>query len=212
MSDFFNIISSSYHQLSDEFFLPIITMSYLLVFAAEIGDKSQLVCMVLAARFRGSPVALGAIAAFVFLNSLAVTVGITITQLVEPKFISIAVALMFLLFGVQSFKNGEEDTSDVEPEMFSAKRLVLTTFILITIAEFGDKTQLAVIALSSYQPPFSVWLGSTAALISTTLLGIWAGRTVLQKIPLTLLHQASGVLFIVLGLAASFQAYRLFLA
>ena len=122
MSDFFNIISSSYHQLSDEFFLPIITMSYLLVFAAEIGDKSQLVCMVLAARFRGSPVALGAIAAFVFLNSLAVTVGITITQLVEPKFISIAVALMFLLFGVQSFKNGEEDTSNVEPEMFSAKR------------------------------------------------------------------------------------------
>ena len=97
-------------------------MSYLLVFAAEIGDKSQFVCMVLAARFRGSPVALGAIAAFVFLNSLAVTVGITITQLVEPKFICIAVALMFLLFGVQSFKNGEEDTSNVEPEMFSAKR------------------------------------------------------------------------------------------
>ena len=97
-------------------------MSYLLVFAAEIGDKSQFVCMVLAARFRGSPVALGEIAAFVFLNSLAVTVGITITQLVEPKFISIAVASMFLLFGVQSFKNGEEDTSNVEPEMFSAKR------------------------------------------------------------------------------------------
>ncbi|MEA1924025.1 MAG: TMEM165/GDT1 family protein, partial [Pseudomonadota bacterium] len=81
---------------------------------------------------------------------------------------------------------------------------------LITVAEFGDKTQLAVIALSSTNLPIAVWLGSTAALITTSVLGVWAGCTILQRIPITLLHRISGIIFISLAIFASYKAYTYF--
>ena len=78
---------------------------------------------------------------------------------------------------------------------------------MIAVAEFGDKTQLAVVALSSTAAPLAVWLGSTAALAATSALGIVAGRTVLKKVPLVLLHKISGMLFLALSAVAVFRAY-----
>ena len=78
------------------------------------------------------------------------------------------------------------------------------------MAEFGDKTQLAVVALSSTHAPVAVWFGATAALATTSALGILAGRTLLQKIPLTLLHRISGAFFLVLAVFAAYQAYIAF--
>jgi len=75
------------------------------------------------------------------------------------------------------------------------------------VAEFGDKTQLAVVALSSTQPPAAVWLGATLALVATSALGILAGRTLLKKIPIALLHRISGAFFLILALVAAWQAY-----
>jgi Ca2+/H+ antiporter, TMEM165/GDT1 family len=75
------------------------------------------------------------------------------------------------------------------------------------MAEFGDKTQLAVVALSSSAAPLAVWFGSTVALASTSALGILAGRTILQKVPLVLLHKISGTIFLVLSVIAGFRAY-----
>ncbi|MDP3838170.1 MAG: TMEM165/GDT1 family protein, partial [Methylococcales bacterium] len=85
--------------------------------------------------------------------------------------------------------------------------IFFTTFLLITVAEFGDKTQLAVVALSSTAVPLAVWLGSTAALVSTSAVGVLAGRTILQKIPLTLLHRISGCIFLILAAIAAYRAY-----
>ncbi len=75
------------------------------------------------------------------------------------------------------------------------------------MAEFGDKTQLAVVALSSTTVPTAVWLGSTAALASTSALGILAGRTILQKVPLVFLHKISGSIFLILSIFAGYRAY-----
>jgi putative Ca2+/H+ antiporter (TMEM165/GDT1 family) len=75
------------------------------------------------------------------------------------------------------------------------------------VAEFGDKTQLAVVALSSTAAPIAVWFGSTAALASTSALGILAGRTILQKVPLVLLHRISGTIFLMLSVFAGYRAY-----
>lgn len=75
------------------------------------------------------------------------------------------------------------------------------------MAEFGDKTQLAVVGLSSTAAPIAVWFGSTAALASTSALGILAGRTILQKVPLMLLHKISGAIFLMLSVFAGYRAY-----
>ncbi len=180
--------------------------SFLLIAAAEIGDKSQLVCMTLAARHRATPVLLGAIASFAFLNSLAVIFGAAIASWFPDYMVSITVAVLFAVFGVHSLSSNEEE-EDEEVVEKSGHSLFFTTFFLITIAEFGDKTQLAVVALSSTAEPFAVWIGATCALILTSTLGVIAGRTVLQKCPLTLLHKVSGLIFLVLAVLAAYNSY-----
>ena len=180
--------------------------SFTLIAAAEIGDKSQLVCMTLASRHRAMPILLGAIAAFAFLNSLAVVFGIAIASWLPEYIVATIVAFLFAAFGIHSLRVEIEDETEEVKEK-SGHGIFFTTFLLITVAEFGDKTQLAVVALSSTTVPTAVWLGSTAALASTSALGILAGRTILQKVPLVLLHKISGTLFLILSVFAAYRAY-----
>jgi putative Ca2+/H+ antiporter (TMEM165/GDT1 family) len=180
--------------------------SFLLIAAAEIGDKSQLVCMTLAARHRAIPVLWGAIASFAFLNSLAVIFGAAIASWFPDYIVSATVAVLFALFGLHSLHIKEED-EDEEVVEKSGQSLFFSTFLLITVAEFGDKTQLAVVALSSTALPIAVWIGATSALILTSTLGVIAGRTILQKCPLNLLHKVSGLIFLVLAALSAYNAY-----
>ena len=195
------IESSHLHDLST----PALT-SFLLIVAAEMGDKSQLVCMTLAARHRPVPVALGAVLAFAVLNTLAVVFGFQIANWLPPYLISSVVTLLFLGFGVHSLRVNDEDEEET-PVIKSSHNIFLTTFLLIVIAEFGDKTQLAVVALSSTLSPIAVWLGSTIALACTSILGCLAGRAILQKISLNWLHRISGAFFLLLAAFAAYQAF-----
>ncbi len=180
--------------------------SFALIAAAEIGDKSQLVCMTLASRHRAMPVLLGAIAAFAFLNTLAVMFGIAIASWLPESIVAAIVAILFAAFGIHSLRVEMEDENEEVKEK-SGHGIFFTTFLLITVAEFGDKTQLAVVGLSSTAAPIAVWLGSTIALVSTSALGILAGRTILQRVPLVLLHKISGTIFLMLSVFAGYRAY-----
>ncbi len=186
--------------------------SFALIAAAEMGDKSQLVCMTLAARHKALPVMWGAIAAFALLNTLAVIFGAAIASWLPDFVVAATVALLFALFGIQAVLMQADDDDDATPTEKSGHSIFFTTFLLITVAEFGDKTQLAVVALSSTAAPLAVWLGATLALASTSALGILAGRTILQKVPLVLLHKISGSIFLLLSVIASYRAYTSYLA
>lgn len=191
--------------------------SYFLILAAEIGDKSQLVCMALAVRYRAAPVLAGSILAFLFLNSIAVIFGSAIAGWIPELVIAIAVSALFLGFGLHALfaSAGDDDISgegisDDDIQIKSQRHILLSTFVLITLAELGDKTQLAVVALSSQGNPTSVWLGSTLALVTTSVMAVWAGRTLLQRIPIVLLHRISGALFIALSVLAAYSAYSIY--
>ena len=183
--------------------------SFALIAAAEIGDKSQLVCMTLASRHRPLPVMLGALAAFALLNTLAVVFGVAIANWLPEWVVGVTVAVLFAMFGLHALR-AVDDEDDGEVEEKSGHGIFFTTFLLLTVAEFGDKTQLAVVAMSSTHVAAAVWLGASLALATTSALGILAGRTILQKIPLTLLHRLSGAFFLVLAVLAAYQAYRTF--
>lgn len=183
--------------------------SFTLIAAAEIGDKSQLVCMTLAARHRSFPIVFGAIAAFALLNTLAVIFGAAIANWLPDYIVASTVAILFAVFGIHALLSKEEE-NDEDIKEKSGHGIFFTTFLLITLAEFGDKTQLAVVALSSTSQPFAVWLGATCALTFTSALGVIAGRTIMKKIPLVLLHRISGSIFLILAVAAGYQAYLSF--
>jgi putative Ca2+/H+ antiporter (TMEM165/GDT1 family) len=187
--------------------LTAIFSTFGLIFLAEIGDKSQLVCMTLAARHRHLPVLLGAIAAFLILNTLAVVFGAGLAQWIPEKILAGAVAILFGAFGIKSLLTREEVTEDGEVEEKPGHGIFATTFLMLLLAEMGDKTQIAIAGLASTLPSLAVWIGATLALITTSALGVWLGVTLLRRIPIHRLHQVSGIFFLVL---AAFAATRIF--
>ena len=180
--------------------------TFLLVGFAEIGDKSHLVCMTLAARHRGLPVAIGAVSAFAVLNLLAVVFGAAVAAWLPEWLVTLVVAALFAFFGINALRYREDEEDDNVDEK-PGHGIVATTFLLIFLAEFGDKTQLAVAGLGSTTEPSAVWAGATAALALTSLLGVFAGRKLLHRLPLVWIHRVSGVFFLLL---AVFAVTRLF--
>ena len=176
--------------------------TFLLVGLAEFGDKSQLVCMTLAARHRGLPVVIGAILAFAILNLLAVLFGAAVAAWLPEWLVTLAVAVLFAIFGISALRYEEEDEDDKVEEM-PGHGIVATTFLLIFLAEFGDKTQLAVAGLGSTSEPAAVWAGATVALATTSALGVFAGRKLLNRLPLLWIHRISGVFFLLLAIIAA---------
>jgi putative Ca2+/H+ antiporter (TMEM165/GDT1 family) len=175
--------------------------TFLLVAFAEIGDKSQLVCMTLAARHRGLPVVIGATAAFAVLNLLAVLFGAAVAAWLPEWLVTLAVAALFAGFGISALRYTEDDEGD-EVDEKPGHGIVATTFLLIFLAEFGDKTQIAVAGLGSTSEPSAVWTGATTALAVTSILGVLAGRKLLNRLPLKWIHRISGVFFLLLAIFA----------
>ncbi|MEH6470322.1 MAG: TMEM165/GDT1 family protein [Halopseudomonas sp.] len=187
--------------------LSISGASFVLIFLAEFGDKSQLVCMTLAAKHRPWPVLLGAVCAFAVLNLLAVLFGTVVSAWIPEFWLALIVAGLFGFFGVQSLLFDEDDEDDGEAPTRSSHGLFITALLMIFVAEFGDKTQLAVAGLASSYHGLPVWLGATLALLLTTALGVVAGQRLLKRLPLRLIHRISGVLFLLLALVALYQAF-----
>jgi putative Ca2+/H+ antiporter (TMEM165/GDT1 family) len=175
--------------------------TFLLIALAEIGDKSQLVCMTLAARHRPTPVILGAISAFAILNLLAVLFGAAVAAWLPEWLVILAVAILFGAFGISSLRYKEEDEDEAIEEK-PGHNVFVTTFLLIFLAEFGDKTQIAVAGLSSTVAASAVWSGATLALAGTSILGVIAGRKLMQKLPLLWIHRISGGFFLLLAMLA----------
>ena len=187
-------------------FLSVSTSTFALISLAEIGDKSQLVCMTLAARHRAWPVLLGSAIAFLMLNSLAVLFGAGVATWIPEQILAIIVALLFSAFGIHALRSQAED-DDEEIIERPGHGIFLTTLMLILVAEFGDKTQLAVAGLAVGMPVFPVWLGASVALIFVSALGVWAGRSILQKLPVHWLHRLSGGMFLLFAGFAAWQAF-----
>lgn len=186
-----------------------VALTAVLVFMAEIGDKSQIVCMTLAARHRGLPVLLGAVIAFTVLNLLAVVFGVIVANTIPEIYVAGVVALLFLMFGLQSLFAGQESLNQDDAPKLSSHSLLITAFLMIFIAEFGDKTQIAVAGLSARFDAAGVWLGVTLALAVTSALAVWVGRRLLQHIPIHLMQRLSGVVFLLIGLFAVMQILQI---
>ncbi|OSM04365.1 TMEM165/GDT1 family protein [Magnetofaba australis] len=183
--------------------------AFALIALAEIGDKSQLVCLTLAARHRRArPVIIGAVAAFALLNALAALFGAALSHWIPRPWLLAAVALLFAWFGVQALREASQSDDEEEPIAASGRSVAVSAFLLIFLAEMGDKTQLSVAALAGIHPPEAVWLGATMALTFTSALGAVAGKTVFSRLPLALLHRLAGGLFLLMAAGALWGVFN----
>ena len=182
-----------------------LVIAFTLLFLAEMGDKTQLMAMTLAHRYRVLPVVIGTFAAFALLNLLAVLVGEGLARIVPRNAVLVVAGLLFLLFAWRSWRDGAEEPT--EATTIDHRRAWLTSFTLIFVAELGDKTQLAMVALAAKTGAlWSVYIGGTLALWTVSLLGILVGHTLLRRIEPRWVHRAAALLFLVFGLLALGQA------
>lgn len=179
----------------------VLLSTFTLLFLAEMGDKTQLMAMTLAHRYRLAPVIAGTFAAFVVLNLLAVLLGEGLARLVPRQLVLLAAAVLFLIFAYRAWRDAAGAEEVVEGH--SQHRALLTSFSLIFVAELGDKTQLAMVAMAAQSGAlWSVFVGGTLALWAVSLLGILLGSTVLRRIPRSWVHRAAALLFLAFGILA----------
>jgi len=178
-----------------------------LIFLAELGDKTQLTAMALALRYPWQRIFAGIAAAFVVLNLAAVLVGKVLFLLLPIFWVTLVSALLFLYFGYSTLRHGcgGEDDDDAPPP--TAATAARTAFIMIFMAELGDKTQLVTASQAarhsdSLTGMSIVFAASTLALWLVSLLGIFAGRQLVRFIPLCWIHRTAGFMFLVFGVLA----------
>ncbi len=174
-------------------------VSVVAVALAEIGDKTQLLSFVLAARLR-SPwaIVLGILAATLANHAVAATVGVWIAGLLGPVAMRWIIGGAFLAFGVWALV---PDTLESEPRLHAAGAFV-TTLVAFFLVEMGDKTQLATIALAArYQTLVAVVVGTTLGMLLANVPAVLLGEALAERLPLRALRWGAAALFIALGAA-----------
>ncbi|WP_089611873.1 TMEM165/GDT1 family protein [Dehalobacterium formicoaceticum] len=170
--------------------------SFLVVVLGEMGDKTQLLGMAFATRFKARTVLAAVFGATVFNHLFAVILGGYLTRLIPMSTIQLLAAISFVFFGLWTFRGDTLEGED-KKDYFNP---FLTVFIAFFIAEMGDKTQLATIALAAkYQNIFTVLLASTAGMMVSNIIGIVIGVVMGKKIPERSVKLFSGAIFILFG-------------
>lgn len=176
--------------------------STLLVALAEIGDKTQLLSFVLAARLRKpGAIILGIFVATIFNHALAGSVGVWLATLVSPQVLPWVTGLLFVGFGLWTL---HPDSLDDDPKLHRAGAFVTTT-IAFFIAEMGDKTQLATVALAArFDALAAVVLGTTIGMLIANIPAVLAGEALAQKLPMKTIRFVAAGVFIATGLVTMF--------
>jgi putative Ca2+/H+ antiporter (TMEM165/GDT1 family) len=173
------------------------------VVLAEMGDKTQLLAMAFASRYRWQTVMWGVFVATLLNHLLAVFAGNWLTHLIPMHYIQIAASVSFILFGLWTIRG---DSLDNEDKRFNFSPF-WTVAIAFFFAEMGDKTQLATVALAAkYMSIVPVWLGTTTGMIIADAIGIIIGIVLGKKIPERFVKWFAALIFIAFGIIGLYQA------
>lgn len=176
--------------------------SLVAVILAEMGDKTQLLAMAFATQYRWQTVMWGVFAATVLNHLFAVVLGVYLTKFIPIEYVQIAAAISFILFGLWTIRGDKLD----KEERRSNYSPFWTVSIAFFIAEMGDKTQLATIALAAkFNTLLPVWLGTTAGMMVADAIGIIIGIVLGKKIPERLVKWFAALVFIFFGLYGLYE-------
>ncbi len=176
--------------------------SLIFVVLAEMGDKTQLLAMAFATRYRVSVVLWGVFVATAANHLLAVVAGSYLTTFIPLSYIQIAAAISFIIFGLWTIR-GDELEGEEKRFNFSPFWTVAIAFF---IAEMGDKTQLATVALAAkYQLIIPTWLGTTTGMMIADIIGIVVGIVLGRHIPERAVKWFAALIFIAFGLAGLYE-------
>ncbi len=176
----------------DEFLL-----SLGLIFVAELGDKTQLVALTLATRFRAGVVLAGIFVATLLVHLLSVGLGGMTGTFLSRGWIELLSGLAFVGFGLWTIRGDELD------EKQGARQSLTSPFLIVTVtfflAELGDKTMLGTVTLAASYSLLVVWIGSTLGMVLSDGLAIWVGQALGKKLPERAIKIGAAVIFFAFG-------------
>jgi putative Ca2+/H+ antiporter (TMEM165/GDT1 family) len=173
-----------------------------IVALAEMGDKTQLLSLVLAARFRKPwPIVLGILVATLANHGLAGALGSWVTTVMGPDVLRWVLGASFIAMAAWMLIPDKLD--DEEGDSAPRMGVFVTTVVVFFLAEMGDKTQIATVMLAAqYNAWFAVVAGTTLGMMLANAPVVWFGDAITKRVPLRMVHIISAVIFAVLGVIA----------
>jgi putative Ca2+/H+ antiporter (TMEM165/GDT1 family) len=181
-------------------------VSLVVIFVAELGDKSQLMALTFATRYRAVPVLIGITAATAIVHAVSVLVGGAVGAALPTRPINLLAGLAFIAFGIWTLRGDELSTDDERRAAQPARHVILTVGAVFFLAELGDKTMLATVTLATREGLFGTWLGSTIGMVVADALAIGAGRLLGTRLPERTIRIAAATSFFVFAALLLWEA------
>lgn len=173
--------------------------STIAVAIAEIGDKTQLLSLLLVARYRKPwPILWGILIATLVNHGISAALGVSLSQYLGGNWLNIVIALAFIAVGLWMLVPDKDDDLATD---YRRHGVFLTTLVLFFIAEIGDKTQVATVLLGArFESIIAVTLGTTAGMLAANAPVLWLGNRFCRDLPLRAIHVSASLIFIAIGL------------
>ena len=175
---------------------------------AEMGDKTQLLSLILAARYRKPmPIVLGILVATLLNHAIAGALGAWLSSLMRPEVLNWVMAAVFIAMGLWILVPDKLDEDDVAVPK-QQMGVFFATVVAFFLAEMGDKTQFATIALAAqYSDVLSVVLGTTLGMMMANAPAVYLGNRFAQRLPTKIIHMIAAIIFIAIGVLTAVKAW-----
>jgi putative Ca2+/H+ antiporter (TMEM165/GDT1 family) len=190
------------------FVLGAVLLSFGVIFVAELGDKSQLMALAFATRYRAVPVLVGITIATAVVHLVSVLIGAGLGAALPTDWITLAAGIAFLGFAAWTLRGDELSSDEAGKANRSVRSAVVAASAAFFLAELGDKTMLATITLASTDGLLGVWIGSTVGMVAADALAILVGQQLAKRVPEKVIRYASAASFAVFGVLLLVQALR----
>jgi len=181
-------------------------LSFGVIFVAELGDKSQLMALAFATRYRALPILVGISLATGLVHAVSVGIGAAVGVALPTRALNVVAGLAFLGFAVWTWRGdtlGDDERSRADRSTRSA---VFAASVAFFIAELGDKTMLATITLATREGLVGTWAGSTAGMVAADAMAIGVGQVLGARLPERAIKIGAALAFVVFGVLLLFEA------
>ncbi len=183
--------------------------AFILVFLAEMGDKSQLLALTFATMYPLSTVMAGVAIGIALNHGLAIIFASILASYIDLKYIKLASAIIFIILGLSSLKlEFGEDEDEVKTRAFGP---ILTIAMTFFVGELGDKTQILAMTMGAKSSnKLLIFIATFSAMLLVSIIGIYVGRILKKKIPEVTLNFIASVFFLIFGLIALYSSFNVF--
>ena len=174
-------------------------LSFAVIFVAELGDKSQLMALAFATRYRAIDVLVGISIATLIVHLGSVLLGSVVATALPTRAIAIVAGLAFFVFAAWTLRGDALDDEEAAKASRTTGSIIVAVGTAFFLAELGDKTMLATITLATREEVVGTWLGSTAGMVAADVIAIAVGRVLGSRLPERAIRYGAAAAFTIFG-------------